>query len=158
MVNKMGEEFFKKENIFIQESFQDYESALTFLSEYLRSKGKVEDGFKKALLEREENYPTGLLVGDINVAIPHVDHQYVKESEVLLCTLEEPIPFRRMDLPEEEVDVSVIILLAIDSPDGHLGMLKQIIGFVQNQEVLKKMIKEKDKDSVSKILNEFFNS
>ena len=154
----MEQKLFKKDNIFIQESFKDNESALIFLSEQLRCKGKVLDGFEEALLEREENYPTGLLVGDINVAIPHVDHKYVKESEILLCTLENPIPFRRMDMPDEEVEVSIIILLAIDSPDGHLEILRKIDKFVQNQEVLRKMFKEKDKDKVSEILDDFFNS
>ncbi len=82
---------------------------------------------KKALLEREEEFPTGLQIGDINVAVPHADHIYVKESEIILCTLENPVEFQRMDNPEKEVKVSIIILMAINNPDTHIEVLQKNI-------------------------------
>ncbi|GLI20207.1 PTS glucitol transporter subunit III [Tepidanaerobacter syntrophicus] len=154
----MEQNLIKKDNIFTKKLFKDKESVLEFFSEILVKNGKVSDEFKEALLEREKNYPTGLLVGDINVAIPHADSVYVKESEILLCTLKNPIPFKRMDMPDEEVEVSIVILLAINSPDDHIEILQKIISLIQNQDILKKIFNESDNDKISEILSNFFGS
>lgn len=158
MVKKMEQNLFKEDNIFIKKSFKDKENALKYFSKELTNKGKVLDGFEDALLEREKSYPTGLFIGDVNVAIPHADCTYVKESEILLCTLENPISFQRMDQPDEEVEVSIIILLAIDSPDGHIKVLQKIISLIQDQTILKEILNETDKGKISDILVGFFNS
>ena len=92
------------------------------------------------------------------MAIPHADSVYVKESEILLCTLKNPIPFKRMDMPDEEVEVSIVILLAINSPDDHIEILQKIISLIQNQDILKKIFNESDNDKISEILSNFFGS
>ncbi len=149
----MEQKFLKEDNIFIKKSFKDKKEALEFFSDNLMDRGKILDGFKEALLEREENYPTGLLVGDINLAIPHADHIYVKESEILLCTLENPILFQRMDKPEEVVEVSIIILLAISDPNAHIKVLQRLFSLIQDQTILKEIISEDDESKISEVFS-----
>lgn len=148
----MDQNLFKKENIFTNKSFKDRKEVLEFLAAELFDRGKVETGFKDALLQREKNHPTGLSVGEINVAIPHADSIYVKESEVLLCTLKHPLNFQRMDDPNKEIDVSIIFLLAINSSEDHLVTLQKIISLIQDHSRLQKILNESDKNKINEIL------
>ncbi len=149
----MEQNILKEENVFIKKNFKNKEEALSFFSDDLINRGKVSNDFKKALLKREEEFPTGLQIGHINVAVPHADHIYVKESEILLCTLENPVSFQRMDNPEEEVKVSIIILMAINNPDAHIKGLQKIFSLIQDQSILKRVFAEEDKIKISEIFN-----
>lgn len=141
-------------NVFTQKKFHDRDEALHFFSNYLLEKNIVTDEFEKALLERENSYPTGLLVGDINVAIPHAKSEYVNESSIVLCTLEDKISFFRMDDPDEEVPVSILILLAINEPEEQLETLQKIIGLIQDQKTMELIYYEKDPDKIVKLINQ----
>lgn len=149
----MKQDILKEENVFIKKSFKNREEALEFFSDHLLNKGKVSSDFKKALLKREEEFPTGLQIDNINVAVPHADHIYVRESEILLCTLENPILFQRMDNPDEGVKVSIIILMAINNPDAHIEVLKKIFSLIQDQLILKRVFAENSKKKISEIFN-----
>ena len=47
----------------------------------LVSEGYCKESYVKALSEREKVYPTGVLAGNIGVAIPHTDPCYVPKAE-----------------------------------------------------------------------------
>jgi PTS system galactitol-specific IIA component len=57
----MEQKFLKEDNIFIKKSFKDKEEALEFFSDNLMNRGKVLDGFKEALLEREKKLSNGFI-------------------------------------------------------------------------------------------------
>lgn len=128
----MGLEFFLDENyIFLNCKFKNKVEALTELSNRLYEKDRVKESFKEAILEREKNYPTGLLLNDINVAVPHADPEHVIDPTLVIATLENPVNFKRMDDPSKDVDVSIMFVFAVNNPDTHLGMLQETFQLMQ---------------------------
>ena len=64
--------------------------------------------FLDHLIEREENYPTGLDLTLIdqalpNIAIPHTESEYVNTTRIIPIKLNHPISFNNMIQPKNRV-------------------------------------------------------
>lgn len=110
------------------------EAVLRTLSDRLLDGAYVAATFPEALLEREASYPTGLPAEGLGVAIPHADPEHVRVPAVALATLNQPVRFQVMGDPQQEVEVSVVFLLALNNPDGQLSVLRQVAELVQSPE------------------------
>lgn len=97
--------------------------------------GYVKEGFLESLLRREEEYPTGLCLhqASCHIAIPHSDPEFVNMDAVAAAVLEKPVAFRRMDDCEQEVEVSLVIMLAIRDAGEHMQMLSGAVRMLQNE-------------------------
>ncbi len=90
-------ELAKEELIFPSVEFEDNVGVIRFLASKLIEKGVVKADFADAVVEREMGFPTGLQVGEINVAIPHTDAKYVNAAGMAVATLKRPVNFGKMD-------------------------------------------------------------
>ncbi len=115
----------------------DSSSVIRLLGEPLYQMGYVNDGFIDATLRREASMPTGLpLGGAFNAALPHVDLEYVRKPAMALATLQQPVVFHHMVMPEEEVPVQLVLMLALDQPKSQIEALQEIAQLLQNPEVV----------------------
>ena len=128
---------------------------LTAMADYLCEKGVVKDTYCQAILDREQNFPTGLFTGGINVAIPHADICHVNEASSCVGVLKEPVSFRTMDEPDNEIEISLVIMLALMEAHGHIDMLKKIIGLIQDQETVKEIVESGDADKIYGIIKKY---
>ena len=131
---------FNKELIYKKESTLKKNEVLAEMAELLRKNGFVKDTYGEALIKREEEYPTGLETGEINAAIA-------------VGILKNPIDFNKMEEPENSTAVRIIIMLALDSPHGHIDMLGKIIEMIKNRETLNQLVKEDNKEEIYKIIS-----
>lgn len=127
---------------------------LSILADSLCEQGLVKDTYKGAILSREAEYPTGLFIGNINIAIPHADIMHVNKAAICVGVLENPVKFHAMDDPTKEIEVSLIIMLALTEAHGHISMLQRVVELIQNQELVKKIIESKDLKVVYEIIKE----
>lgn len=125
---------------------------LSAMCENLHREGIVKESYQAAILEREASYPTGLKCGGINIAIPHADIIHVNEAAISVAILKEPAPFKAMDEPDGDVPVNIVIMLALTEAHGHIEMLQKIVGLIQNQDELQKMIDTDDKKAVMELM------
>ncbi len=125
---------------------------LTRMCEHLCEKEIVKDTYCEAILERERNFPTGLNTHGINVAIPHADVCHVNKASLCVAVLEPTVDFHAMDEPEDAVAVSLVIMLVLTEPHGHLEMLQKIVGLIQNQEDVKQIIAAEDKRDIEMVI------
>ncbi len=124
--------------------FENVEEALKRLSEILFGRGFVLEGYARALIEREKEYPTGLEVpGYITVALPHVHVKYTIKPVLLIALLEKPVEFRKMDSPSEKVMAEAIILLALKDLENSTALLKKITSLFSREDFV---IAVKNKD------------
>ncbi|MCI1688117.1 PTS sugar transporter subunit IIA [Schleiferilactobacillus harbinensis] len=130
--------------VFPEQTFANNEEALRFLAEKLNAAGKVHDDFFDAVWAREQKFPTGLPAGKINVAIPHADAKYVKESAITVATLAKPIQFHNMALTNQELPVSLIMMLAIHEPHGQVQVLQNAMALFQDEKHLAQLLAEHD--------------
>lgn len=118
--------------------------------------GKCEESYVDALKEREKVFPTGVLVQDIGVAIPHTDPEHVKESAIAIATLKHPVTFYHMGTNPSEgmkVDVNFVIMLAI-AGRNHLEMLQKAIQLIQDQDILNKIVKAENAKKIIQIIKD----
>lgn len=111
------------------------------LANVLLQAGYVKESYPAALHEREEGFPTALEVpGGISAAVPHCDPEHVNRGGMCMGVLKHPISWRRMDAPDETCEVSLVVMLALDEPHAHLEMLQKVIGLIQDQELVARVI------------------
>ncbi len=129
------------EDVFLNVDVKSDSDVLSFMARHLLKEGKVKKGYEEHLLAREFDYPTGLYLGEINVAIPHTDYQYANTTQVAIATLNNPVLWRSMEDPDETLSVSVVVLSIFDHPEHQLKVLQQIMGVLQNQECVAEITK-----------------
>lgn len=127
-------------------------AVLSAMCDNLCREGIVKDSYKAAILEREASYPTGLQCGGINIAIPHADIAHVNEAAISVAILKEPAPFKAMDEPDGDVPIAIVIMLALTEAHGHIEMLQKIVGLIQNQEELQKILDSNDNQAVMELI------
>ena len=133
-------------------NFNNSTEILSYLADTLKENGFVKDGYKEAILVREEEHPTGL-PAEVKIAIPHCDHTLVNEAAIAIGILNNTVEFKAMDDPSLGLDVGIVMMLALDEPHGHIEMLQKIIKLIQSPEDLKS-ISSSENDEETKIIIE----
>ncbi|AOT72640.1 PTS sugar transporter subunit IIA [Geosporobacter ferrireducens] len=133
--------------------FNTRKEVLEYIGNYLFKKGFVKESFIYALLERERVFPTGLDMGNINVAIPHTDADHVINPAIVVMVLNKPIVFETMGSIGGTVKVDVIFALAIQDPKKQLSLLQKLMELFQNEERLKHLIDVSDIEEFEQIFS-----
>ncbi|MCR9035409.1 MULTISPECIES: PTS sugar transporter subunit IIA [Atopobiaceae] len=141
------------EDILLNIDAESCQEVLHLVSTHLFGEGKVKQSYEEHLIDREREYPTGLALGDINVAIPHTDYQYANTTQLLVATLKKPVEWHNMEDSDESIPVSVVVLSVFDKPEHQLEALQKIMGVLQNQELVAQIA---DADSAQQVI-ELFN-
>lgn len=113
----------------------------------------VKNTFVEALIDREDDYPTGLPL-PIGVAIPHTDGSHVINDQLIIATLSNPVKFVEMGAEDEDVDVQLIIMIVMKEGKKHLEMLQNIIATLQDEEIVEQVVDEKNRTEIRKILED----
>ncbi|MFB1050010.1 PTS sugar transporter subunit IIA [Paraliobacillus sp. JSM ZJ581] len=132
---------FDKEIILLQkEKVYDKEEALEELAQCFKNEGLVTDEFISGVLNREKEFPTGLYVNDVGVAIPHTDSDKVRSSQIGFMSLKHPVDFQAMDGSEEIIPVQLIFMLGLKEAHEQLDILQKLMGLIQKKSVLDELL------------------
>lgn len=124
----------------------------TFLADQLYENGYVKEGYKKALLEREQKFPTGLPSSQPAIAIPHANADLVNKTTLAVATLKEPVEFKNMGNTKEDIPVRIVIMLVIAEPHSQVKMLQKVADIVQNEELRKKFLQAETKQKLLQLI------
>ena len=124
----------------------------TFLADQLYENGYVKDGYKKALLEREQKFPTGLPSSQPAIAIPHANADLVNKTTLAVATLKEPVEFKNMGNTKEDIPVRIVIMLVIAEPHSQVKMLQKVADIVQNEELRKEFLRAETKQKLLQLV------
>ncbi|WP_298703176.1 PTS sugar transporter subunit IIA [uncultured Veillonella sp.] len=150
----MGSKMYDKSCVFLDVEASSNVAAVRWLAEQLYEQGRVKEGYLTRIIEREGEYPTGLLCGDINVAVPHTEVELVNQKTLGIAVLKNPVKFHRMDAPDDLVDVSVLFMFALTEAHAHVEMLQKVFEFIQGDGNLAALTKAKDLDEALRVLDE----
>ncbi|WP_251460364.1 PTS sugar transporter subunit IIA [Weizmannia agrestimuris] len=128
--------YFDQEIILFNQSVEGCENALELLADQFMKKKLVTSSFKDGILKREKNYPTGLKMNNIGIAIPHTDSDKVIHSQVGFMSLSKPVKFREMGSETGTVDVSIIFMLALKKANDQLNMLQKLVSLFQDEQLV----------------------
>ena len=140
--------------IFSDMEAQDYQEVMKKLGGAFIENGYAHECYIDALIAREKEFPTGLDVNGIGVAIPHTDVSHVKKPGVAIAVLKQPVDFIQMGSDDDIVKVQLIFMLAVVDPSAHLERLQRILQVIQDTEVLEKLLKVKDQKQIIEIIKE----
>ena len=118
----------------------------------LTEQGYAKDTYVQAILDREANFPTALDMCGLNVAIPHCDIANVNEAAFCMGVLKHPVDWHKMDDPDDTCKVSVVVMLALTEAHAHLDMLQKVVAFVQDQELVGKVIAAETSDEAFELV------
>lgn len=135
-----------------------YEDVFSQLGGALVREGYAKDSYINALCAREKEYPTGLDIDGIGVAIPHTDVSHVNRAGTAIAVLKDPVTFVQMGTDDEEVSVSLVFMLCVTDPNAHLDELQKILAVIQDTEVLKRLLKAGSTQEIIEIIKEKENS
>ena len=139
----------EKDLIFLDLEVQDKQEAIAFLADKLLKAGKVKDTYMQAVLDREKSYPTGLSFGTYAIAMPHTFAQHVNEPCIAVARLKNTVKFVQMGTNDTEVDVGLIMMMAITNPEEQIGYLKKILTLYSSKDnILGKVM---DSNSIEEI-------
>ncbi|MGL5270987.1 MAG: PTS sugar transporter subunit IIA [Selenomonadaceae bacterium] len=125
---------------------------IAVLGEKMLENGYVKNSYIDAVIEREKNLPTGLDLGDFSVAIPHTNAEHVISSHIAIAVLRRPVVFYSMINQTEKLQVDLVLLLAINDPEGQVCLLKKLMGIFQNKGLLQKIKAAKEKQEIVELL------
>lgn len=129
------------------------EEILTTMARMLFSHGIVKQDYLDGILQREKQYPTGLLINSVGFAIPHTDSSKVNQSQICFASLKNPIIFSGMTDDKEQIPVKFIFMLAMKQPHEQIENLQNLIGLFQNDEQIKLLEKCQSINEFTSILN-----
>lgn len=129
------------------------EEIIKDLGNLMYEQKKVKNTYVSAVIEREKKFPTGLPSNGVYVAIPHTDSIHVSTSCIAIATLKNPVQFSMMGDEATKLNVEMVFLLAIEDPDKQVTLLKNLMGLLQNKELLLKVKNSKSVNEVLDLLN-----
>ncbi len=140
--------------ILIHVGAEENGQVLRKLSNQMYENGFVRESFCDAIMEREQQFPTGLDCGKYNVAIPHTQSIHVNRTCIGVATLLDGVAFRRMDDPDESIDVTLVLMFASAGGHEHFGLLSSITKMIQNEAIVKQIVASEDKQEILQILQQ----
>lgn len=149
----MTDSLFHKNLIFLNYESSDQVTLLNEFSQILYEKGYVKNSYAKAIIEREEKFPTGLNTPGVKLAMPHTYPQHVLKSAILVATLKQPIIFKEMGNAINTVNAQLIFMLAVTDPKGHLSILSKLLSIFSDEAKLSDIYHTQDKIALIEKLN-----
>lgn len=133
----INEKMFDRDILLFNQDAKDYVEALTNITRVLLQHNVVNNLFLNAILQREQEYPTGLgLSNGMGVAIPHTDSDKVRYNQIGFMTLKKPVIFRQMGSETDEVAVSMIFVLCLKSAHSQLDLLQKLMELFGNDQFM----------------------
>lgn len=145
---------FKKELIFLDLEFDNYDKLFTKMAKKLNKLGYVKDSFGVALKKREEKYPTGLDIDPYEIAIPHADEEHVIEGAIAFIRLKNTVSFREMATLDKYLNVKFVFILMLKKGEYQIECLQMLIDFVQNKEKMAILLSENNPEKIYNFLKE----
>lgn len=144
--------FFDRKITFFELEASDRQDALKKMADSLYAAELVSASFHEGIIEREESFPTGLAVEPYGIAIPHTDADKVITPQIAFASLKKPVKFQMMG-NGQEMDVSLIFMLALKKAEDQLAMLQRLMGIFQDRSLLEELAACKNQTDLDYLLN-----
>lgn len=145
------EQYVLPEFVFLGESFKTKNELFEKIYSKAFELKYVREDFLERIKEREKNFPTGLQLEDMGVAIPHTDAECVLKEFVAVVTTDS-VEFKSMEDANQSVPVEIAFILGLNEPHAQLEMLQSLMGLLQNKEILADLKNAKTSEEVMTLI------
>ena len=91
----------------------------------------VKTGYAAALAKREEEFPTGLMTKNFNIAIPHANPENINSPFIYILRLTKPITVKQM-ADKEKIKVKDVFILGIKDGQKQVNVLAALMNLFVN--------------------------
>ena len=117
---------FNESLVALNHTAEDSTAVINLLAGKLFDQGLVAADYGKQTCARELIHPTGLPTRPFCIAFPHADAEGVHQSALALATLKNPVTFKNMGDPDEDLQVHLVLMLANRNPDEQVKTLRNL--------------------------------
>lgn len=139
--------------IFLNKNFSSREDMFKSISHELLDNNYVTEQYLEKVIQRENEHPTGFKLKTLNVAMPHVDCEFVKKDGMFVVTSKEGIIFKNAET-DEDLPVNIIFGLLLKQSDTHLTFLMKLASSFSNDMILQKIVESNNKLEIKNILKD----
>lgn len=125
-----------------------YEEVLQLMGTNMYNQGIVKESYTTAIIEREQQYATGLPTNGVGVAIPHTDREHVIRKSLSVGILKDPVDFVVMGEHEQTVPVKLVFMLAMNENHAQLALLQKLMSIFQDEQLLLSLANESSKEGL----------
>ncbi|EHJ09178.1 PTS sugar transporter subunit IIA [Staphylococcus simiae] len=151
----MSQSLIQEENILLSLTASDKEDVLSQMSDLLHRNGYVKETFKQAVIDREHEFATALPTQRCSVAIPHTDVEHINERTIGVAILEDEVPFVEMGTLDQQTNVKIVFMLAMDKVDDQLSLLQQLMQIFQSDDKLESILRATDTTELAALINQY---
>ena len=133
------------------------------MADYLASMGMVKPTYGQSVIDRENEYPTGICTEPNAVAIPHCERDGVLKTAILVgqprkegITFETECIGKNND--KEYINAKAIFMLAVDTDQGQLEVISKLMDVIQNEKVIQEIIDAKTCEDIKEIVTKAFEN
>lgn len=139
MINEIAD-LFREDLVFVEEA-TNKEEIFNIIGARLIEQGLVKDNFIQELLNRENNYPTGLDLSIVdqapfNIAVPHTEREYCNCKQIVVVKLIHEIILANMISPADQLKVKYLFIMLNNDEDAQVNLLANIMDFVTKESTL----------------------
>jgi len=146
----------KQELVIAKINFENSTELFSFAASLLQQKGIVKPGFLEALIQRENLYPTGLVINGTGIALPHTDRELVVQKALAVAICPQPVIFKKMDDPGQDILVKIVFFPLASF--GQAKFLASLLNKIRNSDILNKLCNAKDKKEIWQLLKKSLNT
>lgn len=148
----MQAEFLHDEHIFIDLNIEHRDEMFKHVSRILLKNGYIKDNYLVNVIDREEKYPTGFKLKNLNVAMPHVAPEHVMQNGLFVVTNKHGIVFKNAET-DQDLKVHIVFGLLLKDSTTHLNFLMKLATSFKDDQQLHQILNSTTKAEVKEWLN-----
>ena len=135
----------------------DSDEVLRTLAQRLIDLNYVKDDYADAVIEREDDYPTGLECDPVNAAIPHCTNNYSLVDALGVATLKHPVDFMEMGTSDQKIPVRIMLMPVVVNPAEQVPMLVRAMKFLDLKDKVQGLAEAKSSREIISIIGDTFS-
>jgi PTS system ascorbate-specific IIA component len=145
----MLQELINKKRYSFHEGFDTWEEAVEASCKPLIEDGAIEHDYVDAIISNVKKYGPYIVIAP-NICIPHAQEGVVGVNETAVCFMRTKNSVHFSDDPEQ--DARLFFVLASTDNNVHLENLSNMVGLIEDSEVVDKLLEAESKEDLEAIL------
>lgn len=148
-------EMFKEELVSINVEVDSEEQLFSYVAKRLKEGRYVKDSYLEGITKREEEFPTGLITKNLNIALPHSDPEHIREPFIYVVRINNDVTVKQMG-DNQEMKVKDFFFLGIKEPSGQVGVLQSLMNLFMNDDFVKEYIEAQSQEEIFNTIKKYF--
>jgi len=148
-------EMFKEELVSINVEVDSEEQLFSYVAKRLKEGRYVKDSYLEGITKREEEFPTGLITKNLNIALPHSDPEHIREPFIYVVRINNNVTVKQMG-DNQEMKVKDFFFLGIKEPSGQVGVLQSLMNLFMNDDFVKEYIEAQSQEEIFNTIKKYF--